>query len=511
MRKLKKRLTALFAAALVFILSSSQAFADSQVIEDISIQINEPTVGEAPSDEVTLPEDAGYECADVEWIRNYSFLLPSPKVFAEGESYSVYFFLTEKDGNQFAETSKLNITVNGDKPKTVLNISDVGSLIKQDWKSALLIYFDFGKLGPKESEDPGIPAAEEEIPEEEIPEEEKTEEEVPKEEKPEEEVSEEIPPEEEKHEEVLPEENLPIEDVSDNDDGENTQENQTPGDADPIVVPVGIPVSEQEVQPVLEPEPESGHSSFETPNEQPSFVEAPSLESTLAPLPETLPLENVQKEVLESVETLPEEPSFDIAPFEGSEEVVSSLAASVEASFLDKFGEDASYEDLEYEIFEVTLMVQDASGNLVPASPENFPENGKLTVVLPYPEGTNAKDYSFVVSHMFTTDYFGKVPGDIECPDVRLTGNGIEFDVTGLSPIALGWLRIFDGSPKPKVVVTTIEPENEALEIDDEELPLAPGTSSKTFWAIVATVGVLAFAAVVYIIIDKQRENRPQN
>ena len=63
---------------------------------------------------------------------------------------------------------------------------------------------------------------------------------------------------------------------------------------------------------------------------------------------------------------------------------------------------------------------------------------GKLKVTLPYPSGTD-KTYTFTVVHMFTSTAFGKTPGDVEMPAVTNTDKGIEFEVTGLSPISVGW------------------------------------------------------------------------
>lgn len=40
---------------------------------------------------------------------------------------------------------------------------------------------------------------------------------------------------------------------------------------------------------------------------------------------------------------------------------------------------------------------------------------------------------------MFATSYFGKTSGNVELPAIRKTDNGMEFTVTGLSPIALAW------------------------------------------------------------------------
>ena len=40
---------------------------------------------------------------------------------------------------------------------------------------------------------------------------------------------------------------------------------------------------------------------------------------------------------------------------------------------------------------------------------------------------------------MFSTSYFGKTSGTVEIPSIRKTDNGLEFKVTGLSPIAVAW------------------------------------------------------------------------
>ena len=40
---------------------------------------------------------------------------------------------------------------------------------------------------------------------------------------------------------------------------------------------------------------------------------------------------------------------------------------------------------------------------------------------------------------MFTTDAFGRKPGDVETPAVTNTDSGLQFEVTGLSPIMVSW------------------------------------------------------------------------
>ncbi len=92
-------------------------------------------------------------------------------------------------------------------------------------------------------------------------------------------------------------------------------------------------------------------------------------------------------------------------------------------------------------VYEVSLLVSTNGGaTWVPASKDNFPAGG-LTVLLPYPEGTGQNTHDFVVTHMFTTNDFGKTPGETEKPAVIKTAEGIRFTVTGLSPVSVGWVK----------------------------------------------------------------------
>ena len=89
--------------------------------------------------------------------------------------------------------------------------------------------------------------------------------------------------------------------------------------------------------------------------------------------------------------------------------------------------------------YDVTFVYSNDGGKTwMEADEKHWPESGKLTIELPYPEGTDSS-YTFVVAHMFTSDAFGKTPGDVEYPVVVKTKTGIRFEVTGLSPISVGW------------------------------------------------------------------------
>ena len=91
-------------------------------------------------------------------------------------------------------------------------------------------------------------------------------------------------------------------------------------------------------------------------------------------------------------------------------------------------------------VYDVELQIStDGGATWTKATAANFPANG-LTVTLPYPAGTNSS-YTFTVVHMFTTSDFKKTPGDTETPRVTNTASGLQFTVTGLSPISVGWVQ----------------------------------------------------------------------
>lgn len=102
------------------------------------------------------------------------------------------------------------------------------------------------------------------------------------------------------------------------------------------------------------------------------------------------------------------------------------------------------------QMLDVTLMIPSVVDNKTvwsPAARDSFPANGKITVLLPYPEGTGMSGYEFVVVHVFTTDDFDKKVGNMESPSVTKTTDGLQVTTTGLSPIMIGWK---DGSDSAK-------------------------------------------------------------
>jgi len=105
-------------------------------------------------------------------------------------------------------------------------------------------------------------------------------------------------------------------------------------------------------------------------------------------------------------------------------------------------------------LYDVILMYStDGGQNWIKADKEHFPEDGRLLVTLPVPEGTNPDTHDYTILHMFTTDDFGKTPGTTENPTytVRQDEHGayyLDFYVTGLSPITVGWAEKTEETPE---------------------------------------------------------------
>jgi transposase-like protein len=105
--------------------------------------------------------------------------------------------------------------------------------------------------------------------------------------------------------------------------------------------------------------------------------------------------------------------------------------------------------------YDVVLYVYDANGNPVPMSAENLPENGEVTILLAYPEGTNKDNFVFFASHVITDAKYGEV-GTVETPTVTATDNGLEIKLHGTSPVALGWYqKVSSSRPQGPTVITT--------------------------------------------------------
>lgn len=141
------------------------------------------------------------------------------------------------------------------------------------------------------------------------------------------------------------------------------------------------------------------------------------------------------------------------------------------------------------QMLDVTLMIPSVVDNKTvwsPAAKDSFPAYGKITVLLPYPEGTGISGYEFVVVHVFTTDDFDKKVGNMESPSVTKTTDGLQVTTTGLSPILIGWKAGSD---------SVIDKLVKASRTGD--------TSQMGLWAC----GVMIPAAAIVVLVQKKKRS----
>lgn len=90
-------------------------------------------------------------------------------------------------------------------------------------------------------------------------------------------------------------------------------------------------------------------------------------------------------------------------------------------------------------VYDIRLLVQQDGGTWEKVASDAYPEDG-ITVTLPYPSNTGkGGPYEFTAAHMYTEKKGSHKPGDIEYLAVTQTADGIQFRVTSLSPVSIGW------------------------------------------------------------------------
>lgn len=118
---------------------------------------------------------------------------------------------------------------------------------------------------------------------------------------------------------------------------------------------------------------------------------------------------------------------------------------------------------------------------------EALPEDGRISVVLPYPAGTDAT-YKFSVAQIYISKDYGKIPGQVELHEVTNTEDGIVFDMIGPAPICVSWI-----SPED---IPAIDP-SESPDQTPGNTTAKPTINSTMIWTIVIAVVVMAAAAGV--------------
>ena len=99
--------------------------------------------------------------------------------------------------------------------------------------------------------------------------------------------------------------------------------------------------------------------------------------------------------------------------------------------------ENISAKNIKTSFMDVELKVQNDSGDWETVTHENFPEEG-ISLLLPYPEGTDKETENFVVSHMISA---GEKAGTIEILVYTKEEGGLRITVTSLSPIMVAYAQ----------------------------------------------------------------------
>lgn len=145
-------------------------------------------------------------------------------------------------------------------------------------------------------------------------------------------------------------------------------------------------------------------------------------------------------------------------------------------------------------VFDVRLMIittVDGGQVEAPATKADL-VNGRITVLLPYPEAiaANYSKYNFTVAHLVTMADCGLDVGTVEFPAVTKTASGLLVTLTGLSPVAISWTESTNHyyyNP-----ATTPDKTDSANTADDSQMVLWLGSA------------VLAAAAVVVLTRKKR-------
>lgn len=139
-------------------------------------------------------------------------------------------------------------------------------------------------------------------------------------------------------------------------------------------------------------------------------------------------------------------------------------------------------------VFDVRLMIittVDGEQVETPATKADL-VNGRITVLLPYPEAVAAKygQYNFTVAHMVAMADCGLDVGTVEFPAVTKTASGLLVTLTGLSPVAISWTK----STNHYYYNPTATPDktDSANTADDSQMVLWLGSAALAAAAVVA-------------------------
>lgn len=118
---------------------------------------------------------------------------------------------------------------------------------------------------------------------------------------------------------------------------------------------------------------------------------------------------------------------------------------------------------------DITLKVKNADGLWEVVTADQFPKEG-VSVLLPYPEGTDKDNYFFTVSHMITS---GEKAGEVEILDVVEEEDGLRVLFTSFSPVAITYQEEVKEPVSAPAEESKAEPKGESAPATGDDLTLA--------------------------------------
>ena len=136
-------------------------------------------------------------------------------------------------------------------------------------------------------------------------------------------------------------------------------------------------------------------------------------------------------------------------------------------------------------LLDVTLQIKNADGTLTLVAPDDFPSGG-VTVVIPYPEGTD-KSYTFFLTHMIT---HGPRAGQQEVLTSINGEDGLYVYFTSMSPVCISYI-LESNTPAP--VTSAPAP---AVSTASSNVPKTSDATHGAPWGMLALLSVSGLGAL---------------
>lgn len=131
--------------------------------------------------------------------------------------------------------------------------------------------------------------------------------------------------------------------------------------------------------------------------------------------------------------------------FNSPAKIEAQMKASVKASM-------SGVDEANIVVYDISLRASSGNGDSGEVMTEDTIPSDGVTVLLPYPTGTNKDNFDFVITHMFTT---GTKAGSTEIITPEKTANGLQFTLHSLSPVAVGYKAISNSNSSSTTSTTS--------------------------------------------------------